>query len=107
MRRHKSVALKGRNNRNAPKAEIPRQQPLVPPFQGLSPDEQRPQGGVWRLTPPHLPWADMSRPFGAESKEAPEIAAHLQDLPRRSRTLLDFREKLTPQRVSGSRTGEA
>ena len=67
MRRHKSEALKGRNNRNVPKAEIPGQQPLVSPFQGLSPDEQRPQGGVWRLTPPHLPWADMSRPFGAEN----------------------------------------
>jgi hypothetical protein len=27
------------------------------------------QGDAWRLTPPRLPWADMSRPFGAE-KEA-------------------------------------
>ena len=55
------------NNRNLPTAQIPGQQPLVAPFQGLFPDEQRPQGGVWRLTPPHLPWADMSRPFGAEN----------------------------------------
>jgi hypothetical protein len=64
--RHKSEALKGRNNRNVPKAAIRGQQPLVSPFQGFSPDEQRPQGDVWRLTPPHLPWAGMSRPFGAE-----------------------------------------
>jgi hypothetical protein len=67
MRGHNSEGPKGRNNRNLPNAEILSQELFVSPLQGLFPDEQRPQGGVWRLTPPHLPWADMSRPFGAES----------------------------------------
>jgi hypothetical protein len=43
MWRYKSEALKGRNSRNVPKAEILREKPLVPPFQGLFPDEQRPR----------------------------------------------------------------
>jgi hypothetical protein len=67
IRQHKSEALKGRRKRFLTWDCCLGHVTVVSPFQGFSPGEQRTQGDVWRLTPPHLLWADMSRPFRAEN----------------------------------------
>jgi hypothetical protein len=40
--------------------------PACVALSGLLSMNNQTQGGAWRLTPPRLPWADMSRPFGAD-----------------------------------------
>jgi hypothetical protein len=70
---HRSKALKGRSNRPGGNCRNPLVKNLTGacarlcrPFRAFLGNHHKTQGDASRLTPLRLPWADMSRPFGAE-----------------------------------------